>query len=200
MIWDLHDTGPDHADALSLTAAELLASHVGGHASTPALTSIFSFGYALRQDHPMQAAALDALWSREAMAAPVDPWGTGETNDAGIPALCDPALFPDLRPGDAILLDRLPASSGVGNRAGDHRYLRLDTEGAALRIDADSGEDIDLRVWDHGVEICESLRTDGEESCDLPAGLTEVVVELDLRWVNLSTHATVIITPAEGVP
>ncbi len=86
-LWDVFDnnTAPgESGDNVALGFTPIYDVMTGEQVDTDALTSIFSFANALRDENGSQAGAINNLLSAEGIGGN-DEFGTGETNDGGIP-------------------------------------------------------------------------------------------------------------------
>ncbi|MBL1259464.1 MAG: carboxypeptidase regulatory-like domain-containing protein [Thiotrichaceae bacterium] len=61
VIYDLYDSGPGDDDSIALGFKPIYDALMGGHGSTAAFTSIFSFLHYLKQDQPASAGAITTL-------------------------------------------------------------------------------------------------------------------------------------------
>lgn len=130
IIWDL-------SNSASIGFGPVWDSLKTGFASSPALTSAHSFANALRLRLTAGAAqtALASIFNSELIAIPTDAYGTGETN-FGSPAIAGISpiytTYGALGSISVVCVNNFADSVGVGNKAGQHRYIRfnLATSGA----------------------------------------------------------------------
>jgi hypothetical protein len=200
ILWDLVDAEGDEGDTLTLPVTDLFDVLTGPFVDTPALTSIFSFGHALRTTHPEHADAIDVLWNREDIVAPVDPWGTGETNDGGDPDAVAPALYRVLEVGESDALEMGPTTTAE-NRTSDFRYYRFTPPvRGTYEVLTEADEDVDLSVFVGGDVTCDSNTVSGNESCTFSATPdADYVFEVDGTWLEEAT-TTVTVTVREVGP
>jgi hypothetical protein len=145
LLYDLFDpangdaiAGSTVVDQVHLGFEPLLAALMGGHRSSPALTSLFTFLNALKALRPADAPLIDAQVQAHRIARVIDDYGSTETNFGCLPSVepCTPS--PDLQSvytvltvdGPAVnvcsLDDFSSASTGSTNKLGSRRFLRFD--------------------------------------------------------------------------
>ncbi len=148
IVYDAFDPASDDADEpwdqLALGAGPLIDVLTNDHVTTDAATSIFTFLAGLAQFAP--EGALAAL-AASASIASVDPWGAGETNDAGWPELL-PVYRELLSDADALVLPT--AGEPPIQFVYSTRFARFEGTGALTTIAADSLVDVDLFVFRRG--------------------------------------------------
>jgi hypothetical protein len=139
IVYDIVDARADlnGSDQLSLEFAAVYDAMRDGHATTTALTSIFSFIDALKADNPAEAALIDAIVAAQDIDTIIDEYGTNETNDgnaAGNDVL--PVYAPVSVGGAAVNLcstDEFRSNStGMSNKLGSRRFLRVSAGAAGM--------------------------------------------------------------------
>ncbi len=186
LLWDLTDAQTDESDTTQISQQLLFDVLINGHAQTEALVSIFSLGFELSKADPSLTQPIARLYEREAIVAPIDPWGTGETNDGGDPGAVNPAIYRPIALGESLVLEALGPASEDENRTSDYRYYRF-TAPAALTVEVAlaADEDVDLRVYDRGDLACDSRRASGNEDCTFPAAAgANYVIEVDGTYLD----------------
>jgi hypothetical protein len=156
IIWDLYDGVSiiDDADPVSIGFQPIWEVLRGTYAQSDALTSIFSFITALKQQVPAQAAAIDTLVAGEQIVGPtMDAFGSTETNDAGSSDVLP--IYTNVPLGGSVTL--LSTNKfGTLNALSNHRFLRLSLPAPTnVRIDvtAAGGRDPDVVVFHRGVVL-----------------------------------------------
>lgn len=159
LLWDVFDNVNDNSDAVSLDFAPIWSAWTGAaHRQTGAMTSLFSFFAALKQDQPASAVALTDLLNGEAIiGATIDSFGTTENNNAGVTDVL-PVYTPIALGGTAVL--RSTNLFGTGNKLSTHRFLKL-TLAAQGNVKFDlteaAGRDPDIEVYRHGVPLAPNM-------------------------------------------
>lgn len=131
IIWDLSNN-------TSIGFSQVWSALKTGFASSPALTSAHSFANALRLSLPAGAAqtALTTIFSSESIAVPTDAYGAGETN-FGSPAIAriNPiyTTYGALNSTTNVCVSNDADTAGVGNKAGQHRYIKLNLAASGNR-------------------------------------------------------------------
>ena len=120
IIWDL-STG-------SVGFSSVWTAMKAGFATSPALTSAHSFANTLRVNLPSLRTMLDTVFNNQSIVVPSDAYGTGETN-FGSPVIAEiqPIYITYGGPGPIsnVCVTNAADAGGAGNKAGEHRYLRL---------------------------------------------------------------------------
>ena len=80
ILYDIYDLKNDGSDAISLGFTPLYNVLIGAQKNTPALTSIFSFISALKDENSQYSDAIDEILIGEDIAPIVDIYGKGRTN------------------------------------------------------------------------------------------------------------------------
>jgi hypothetical protein len=124
LLFDVFDSTPDGADAVSLGFAPIYSVMTGPQPQTNALTSIFSFATALRSANSGSSAAINALLGAEAVSG-ADDFGAGESNDGGDPDVLP--VYNDIFLGTPITVcSRATAGAGDNaNKLGNRKFLRF---------------------------------------------------------------------------
>ena len=120
VIWDL-STG-------SIGFGSVWTAMKAGFAMSPALTSAHSFANALRVNLPSSLATLNTIFGNQSITVPSDAYGTGETN-FGSPTIAEIrpiyTSYGVLGSSSNVCVTNAADSSSAGNKAGEHRYLKL---------------------------------------------------------------------------
>ena len=120
IIWDL-STG-------SIGFSPVWTAMKAGFATSPALTSAHSFANTLRINLPSSLSTLNMVFGSQLITVPSDAYGTGETN-FGSPTIAEtrPIYNSYGVPGSIsnVCVTNAADTSGAGNKAGEHRYLKL---------------------------------------------------------------------------
>jgi hypothetical protein len=112
ILWDLFDATADAGDQIDLDFAAIYSVFTGPQRTTPAQTSIFPFADGLRSANPTQAAAINALLTREQISANSDAFGNNEGNDGGVAV-----ALPIYRP----IVANAQSESVCGSNGDEHR-------------------------------------------------------------------------------
>jgi hypothetical protein len=130
ILWDLFDAANESGDEVALGFGPILNAMTSGQRTTPALTSIFSFLQALREEVPSQSAAINQLRNGEQISG-TDAFGNGENNNGG-----DALNLPVYRslelndPQQQPFCVRVSSGGDIGNKLGFSRFFRLDLASA----------------------------------------------------------------------
>ncbi len=120
VIWDLSTGSIGFGPVWTAMKTSLTAS--------PALTSAHSFANALRMSLPSSLVTLNAVFNNQLIVVPSDAYGTGETN-FGSPAIAkiNPiyTAYGALGTTTNICVTNAADTAGAGNKAGEHRYIRM---------------------------------------------------------------------------
>ncbi len=157
ILYDLYDSANEAGDAVSMGFAPIHGVMRGRVRTTAALTSIYPLLEGLRQARPGDLPGIDALTAAQLIAITVSDFGEGETN-----AWLDPRNLPiyrSLASGQTLEVCSTN-SSGVYNKLGNRRFLRLETSASGTatvqaRFNGTSGTaptDPDLVLYAAGVE------------------------------------------------
>lgn len=178
IFWDLFDSAPDGVDNVALGFGPIHSVMTGRVRTTSAFTSAYPLLAGLRALRPADAAAIDALavgGSGQLIVAGADDFGSGETN-SGLDARNLP-IYRSILPGQTLeVCSSLPTASGVYNKLGNRRFLRIDlaatgTVTATANLGATTGtalSDPDLVLYSAGAE-----RTRAESAADNAETLTQ---------------------------
>ncbi|MDH4106800.1 MAG: PKD domain-containing protein [Gammaproteobacteria bacterium] len=141
LVYDLWDSNVDGSDTDSVGFGLIYDVMTGPQRSTTAFTSAFSFFEAVKSAAGTQAGFVDGLLAAESIGAEgINPWGEGETNDAGAAADVLP-LYTDISPGQTVRLCSNSQFDGGrnGNKLSEVRYLRMELGSpTALAITVDT--------------------------------------------------------------
>lgn len=120
IIWDLSNG--------SIGFSSVWAAMKAGFTTSPALTSAHSFANTLRVNLPASRTMLDAVFNNQSITVPSDAYGTGETN-FGSPEIAEIrpiyTSYGALGSTRNVCVTNAADTGGAGNKAGEHRYLRL---------------------------------------------------------------------------
>jgi hypothetical protein len=134
LVYDLWDDGVNEAaDLDSIGFAPIYDVMIGPQADTPAFTSVFTFGEALKNQGTGKNVFIDAQLTREDIQAlNIDSFGSTETNDAGAAQDVLPIYTDIIADGSSVPIcsnsqfDRIGASlAATGNKLSEHRFLRM---------------------------------------------------------------------------
>jgi len=179
ILFDVFDgSGAGEAfDEVSLGLGPIYDAMTGGHRSTPALTSLFSFISALKAVSPDATAAIDTLTEHRGVVdvAIADTYGTGETNDGGNPG--NVPIYRTLGVGAGVTVTLL---GGEFNELGQNRFYRFAGDGAShtVSIATPTSADVDVLVYRSGVLVAAAQGLTGTESTDAftAASATEYII------------------------
>lgn len=154
ILWDLFDSASDFDD-VAFGFGPIWQVLRGSQRDTEALTTVFPFIRALKEQNAAFAAQIDAIVTRQSIASSViDDYGTLEINDAD-----EPHVLPIYTP---IVLDGGPVTVtsintfGTPNKLSNARFLRLNLPAARtvrFQITADPGRDADAYVYRRGAVV-----------------------------------------------
>ena len=120
IIWDL-STG-------SIGFSPVWTAMKAGFMTSPALTSAHSFANTLRVNLPSSLSTLNTVFGSQSITVPSDAYGTGETN-FGSPTIAEIrpiyTSYGALGSISNVCVTNAADTSGAGNKAGEHRYLKL---------------------------------------------------------------------------
>lgn len=133
IIYDLWDNNADGTDSGSIGFGPIYEVMTGPQAITPAFTSIFTFGEALKNQGTGQNTFIDTQLTRESItAAGIELYGSTEANDAGGAQDVLPVYTTLPINGGAINVcsnSQFDSSGGsleaTGNKLSEHRFLRM---------------------------------------------------------------------------
>lgn len=84
ILYDIYDSSNEVGDSVSLGFAPIYNVLIGAQKITPALTSIFSFGTAIKSDNASARADIDSLLvAQNIVGSTMDIYGSTENNNAG---------------------------------------------------------------------------------------------------------------------
>ncbi len=164
LLYDFYDSNDDGSDNLSLGLAPIYQALINGEKDTDALTSIFSFAIALKEEASASSSSIDSLLSSQDIIAD-DDFGSNETNDGG-----DSRNLPVYKVatvGGASVEVCSFDTNGNYNKLGNRQFVRVDinTDGT-YRFRADgqnSGDNPSMVVYKQGEVVLQS-RTSGNEN------------------------------------
>jgi hypothetical protein len=150
ILYDIFDPSNDGADRISLGLGPIYDVMAGPQRSTVALTSIFSFAYALSQVDPGSVGGVDQLLMQHAMMPVRDPFGEDETNDAGSADNLPIYRLVDVGgPPLTLILHGDQAENWVGQ----NRYVAVIGNGASVTASATTSQDVSLEVLTSGSSL-----------------------------------------------
>jgi len=164
ILWDLFDSGTESGDSIALGFGPILNAMRNGQRTTWALTSIFSFLEALRDEVPSQSAAINQLRNGEQISG-TDAFGTGESNDGGDALNWPVYRSVALNSGQQPFCVRVQSGTNIENKLGFSKFFRLNLASAStvtIQVvgTADPGtpgsvaaQDPDVWVYRQGVPI-----------------------------------------------
>lgn len=162
ILWDLYDAASDAGDTVSLGLGPLWQVLRGTQRDAEALTSLFPFIVALKQQNPGAAPQIDQLVSNQNIVSPtMTPWAETETNNAGASDVLP--LYTPIAVGQTRVV-RSAVPFGTGNKLANHRYLRLDIaaqQRVRFRVSAPGGRDPDILVARRGTVVGEGVAAAG---------------------------------------
>lgn len=171
ILYDLYDAGNDGADNISMGITPIYNVLIDKEKNTPALTSIFSFIKALKDENPSDAAAIDTLVTDQNING-TDEWGTGESNDAMATTAADvlPVYGAITTNGTMVNVCSNPefkSSTGVGNKLGTYQFLRFEVATAGsyrVQLNSATGTDPDYYLYENGILGAGLSPNDGTET------------------------------------
>ena len=130
-LWDVFDSGTEPGDSVALGFTPIYTVMTTDQINTDALTSIYSFASALRARNGGAAAGIASLLSAQRIASNPDAFGSGETNNGGIPSVLP--VYGDLvlnQPQAGVCTSSVAGSKdvisdGPPNKLGNHRFFRF---------------------------------------------------------------------------
>jgi hypothetical protein len=172
IVFDLYDddkNGVEGFDKVSLGIPGIYAALVGGFKTTPAMTTLFPFVATLKANHADAVSSIDTLVVHHKNSGGfgidpiVDEWGTNETHGGDDPNAIP--VYVGMKIGDA----RTVTLTGGLDWAllGQNRFLRFTGNGSLVIISTTSIDDVDLYVYQRGVEVGNSATTSGNESLQI---------------------------------
>jgi hypothetical protein len=127
ILWDLFDAANEGVDTLSVGFLPVWQVLTAAERTTPAVTSIFPFLTALKQQLPASATQIDQIVTSEGIdAATVDAFGTTETHfpSTALQAEVLP-VYTDIAIGGPARTVRSTGRFGSENKLSNHRFLKL---------------------------------------------------------------------------
>lgn len=152
----------------------------GAFKNAVAVTSIHPFAAAYRAAAPSNASLLDGLLSGQAISTVAnDPFGTGETNNGGLPSTLPMYIAATVGGGGTTAC--VSNQFGDDNKHGSYTYLRFSASSArgySISVAGPAGSDPDFVVYGGG----ERARSDGlgtSESATVPLTAGEYVLAIN---------------------
>jgi len=165
LLYDFYDSTDDGSDNISLGLAPIYQALINGEKDTDALTSIFSFAMALKQEAAASSSDIDSLLSSQNIIA-ADDFGSTETNNGGDSR--NLPVYKTITVGGASVEVCSFNSNGSYNKLGNRQFLQVDiTTAGTYRFEAagqNSGDDPDLIVYKQGVAVHASQVNGNENS------------------------------------
>ena len=195
ILYDIYDSQDDAGDRLSLGFAPIHNLLIGKEKNTPAFTSIFSFIKGLKDEHPADADAIDAITSKENIAPIIDIYGTGRTNRV---ENANP-LYTTLSVGSSVTVrPNYTATSGsISSRLGIYNFLKFTIpSNGSYTITAQSGSstNLDFYAYKAGSKEVAITSTDTGTSITGTAPLTAGDYRMKIFDNNLVAGQTFTIT------
>ena len=201
IFWDLFDSTPDGVDNVALGFGPIHTVMTGRVRTTSAFTSVYPLLAGLRAARPADSAAIDALvvgGSGQLIVAGADDFGSGETN-SGLDARNLP-IYRSIVAGQTLeVCSSLPTASGVYNKLGNRRLLRIDLASAGTatltaNLGTNTGtspSDPDLVLYSAGAERTRAEGTANGAETLTQAGLAAGTYILEVyEFSNVDPSAT----------
>jgi hypothetical protein len=147
ILYDIFDPNDDGVDHVSLGLGPIYDALAGPQRSTPALTSIFSFAWALGQVDPGSVGGVDQLLMQHSIMPVRDPFGDDETNDAGYPDNLPIYRLADI--GGAPVTLTLHGEQDW-NWVGQNRFVAVIGNGSSVTATATTNQDVSLTAVANG--------------------------------------------------
>ncbi len=168
ILWDLYDPVADGADTLSLGFAPLWNVLVNEQRTTPAMTSIFSFIAALKDNRPGDATAINQLLLAQNVNTVVDAFATGQNLvPLSVPDSAVLPIYETMTIGQQRILFSTDAA-GTFNALGNRRFIRFNVSDAPRNIEIRayssntiSPVDTDFVVYRNGVAVVTAFSPNG---------------------------------------
>jgi hypothetical protein len=127
ILWDLFDAANEGADSLTVGFLPIWQVLTGAERTTPAVTSIFPFLTALKQQLPSSAAQIDQLISAEGIDGPtMDAFGSTESHFPNTAVMAEVLpVYTDIAIGGSARTVRSSGQFGSENKLSNHRFLKL---------------------------------------------------------------------------
>jgi hypothetical protein len=205
ILWDLFDSTAEASDQVQLGLGPLWQVLVGSQRTTDALTSIFPFVTALKQQNPTLATQIDQVVAAQSIvSATMDIYGTTETNSAGSTDVL-PIYTPISIGGPAKTVRSTVEFDPLRerNKLSVRRFLRLDVSSTqTVRITVVSGivgRDVDMIVRRRGAVLI-TARVVGDENFTVSLSPGAHVLEVydyanAFGGTSATTPITVTVTP-----
>jgi hypothetical protein len=169
LLFDFFDGPGDPGDAVFLGFRPLWSVLTGEQRTTPALTTIFSFGTALKDlptTTPAEETAINTLLMAESTVTNSNAFAANETNDAGRADILP--LYPTIAAGSQVTVISTNDFGDDGNKLGARRYLRFtpnSTGTATLNVTGGTAaHDIDVLVFQNGAVIGQGVTAEESET------------------------------------
>jgi hypothetical protein len=185
LIYDAYDSTNEAGDTVALGLGPLYAVWTGAQRTTPAMTSIFPFLKALRDQNASAVAGINALATAQSISG-TDEWGTGETNSGGATVL---PVYVDYTVGSGATQVCTTNANGEYNKLGNRRFLRFTVASTANRtfaVSGPAGSDPDAVLFLAGAEVRRSEAVGNESFQQSLAAGTYVLEVYDFDNVDQS--------------
>jgi hypothetical protein len=169
IVFDLYDSdknGVEPFDKVSLGISGIYEVMAGGMKTTPALTTLFPFVSIMKANHADVAGAIDTLVTHHSNGSMFgidtikDEWGTGETHVSDEPNAIP--VYVGMKIGDS---KTVTLTGGLDwALLGQNRFLRFTGNGAPVRVSTTCVDDVDIYVYQRGVEVGSAATMGGNES------------------------------------
>ena len=197
IAFDLYDGANEPFDKVAVGIPGIYSVMVGGHKSSAALTTLFSFVAALKAQGGASAAAIDAIVTHHSnnsvfgVDSIQDEWGKGETHGGGVASSLPVYVSAAIGSSHKVTL----LGGGEFNSLGQSRFLRFPGDGAPVTITSASSADVDLYVFERGVTLAKAESFSGNETVKLntKAGETYVLNVMGYHDVAASYSVDVVI-------
>jgi hypothetical protein len=169
IVFDLYDSdgnGVEPFDKVALGISGIYEVMAGGMKTTPALTTLFPFVSIMKANHADVAGAIDTLVTHHGNGSMFgidtikDEWGTGETHVGDEPNAIP--VYVGMKIGDS---KTVTLTGGLDSALlGQNRFLRFTGNGASMTVTTTCVDDVDIYVYQRGVEVGSAATMGGNES------------------------------------
>ena len=148
ILFDIYDSNSDSGDNISLGLGPVMDVMINEQKTTPALTSIFSFVKAMKTRFPAEVTSLDDLVATKDIQPVQDIYGTGETNDGGMPMALP--IYNALTMNGSAVATRIAGYAYNYNEAENTRYYRFTATSSRTRVIISSSDGFIILVYGNG--------------------------------------------------
>ncbi len=169
IVFDLYDgdkNGVETFDKVVLGIPGIYKAVTGGLKTTSAMTTLFAFVSTIKTNHADATSTIDTLVTYHAngVGFGIDPikdeWGTNETHGGDDPNAIP--VYVGMKMGDS---KTVTLTGGLDSALlGQNRFLRFTGTGASVNVATTCFEDVDIYVYQRGVEVGSAATTGGNES------------------------------------